>query len=96
MKFLGTFLSDPTEVPANVLAYVARQLRIADLFVQPSIKWTDPRKELLQGEAWTKIKPTICKGLDRSEKVEDQLAILQKQLDECYYRTEKNLAVYQK
>lgn len=72
------------------------QMRLAirrrDLFVQPSIKWTDPREELLQGEAWTKIKPAICKGLDRKENVEDQLALLQKQLNECYQQTEKNLA----
>ncbi len=76
-----------------LLEQIRLAIRRRDLFVQTSIKWTDPRKELLQGEAWTKIKPTICKGLDRSESVEDQLALLQKQLDECYHRTEKNLDV---
>jgi hypothetical protein len=75
-----------------LLEQIRLAIRRRDLFVQPSIKWTDPRKKLLQGEAWTKIKPAICKGLDRSENVEDQLALLQKQLDKCYDRTEKNLA----
>ncbi|MFK7983978.1 MAG: Tn3 family transposase [Saprospiraceae bacterium] len=73
------------------LEQIRLAIRRRDLFVQPSIKWTDPREELLQGEEWTKIKPTVCKGLDRSENAEDQLALLQKQLDECYHRTEKNL-----
>ena len=74
-----------------LLEQIRQAIRRRDLFVQPSIKWTDPRKELLQGEEWTKIKPAICKGLDRSENADVQLALLQKQLDECYHRTARNL-----
>ncbi|MEZ5045234.1 MAG: DUF4158 domain-containing protein [Saprospiraceae bacterium] len=66
-------------------------IRRRDLFIKPSLKWTDPRKELLQGDAWEKIRPAICRGLDLNEKAEDQLALLQKQLDECYHRTAANL-----
>ena len=75
-----------------LLEQIRLAIRRRDLFVHPSIKWTDPREELLQGQAWAKIKPAICKGLDRKEKVEDQLALLEKQLDESYQRVEKNLA----
>lgn len=85
---------DKISKPHYTLCLV-EQIRLAirrrDVFVHPSIKWTDPRKELLHGDAWSKIKPAICKGLNRSENVEEQLALLQKQLDECYFRTANNL-----
>ncbi len=29
-RFLGTFLADPTEVPASIVAHIARQLGIHD------------------------------------------------------------------
>jgi len=56
-------------------------LKRRDLFVPASVRYADPRRGLLSGEAWNAARPTICRALDRSPDGETEVADLAARLD---------------
>src|SRR5205823_10124027 len=53
--------------------------------------WGDPRAKLLQGEAWERVRATVCQSLGRSISPQTELDELTRRLDEAYRRTAANL-----
>ncbi|MGH9770129.1 MAG: Tn3 family transposase, partial [Candidatus Acidiferrales bacterium] len=74
-------------------------LRRRDIFVSPSIRYTDARLGLLSESAWSKARPTIARSLGHSLSATETLSKLAHQLDATYKRGEndscKNLTLYQ-
>jgi hypothetical protein len=62
-------------------------LRRRDVFVAPSLRWGDPRAQLLQGAHWEAARAQVCRTLGRAATPEDELAGLATQLKEAYHRT---------
>ena len=62
-------------------------LKTRDIFVPAGMRFDDPRRGLLSGEAWQAVKPTTCRTLERSPNGETELATLADQLDQAYRRT---------
>jgi TnpA family transposase len=74
-----------------VLEGLRHALRRRDVFVSPSLRWSDPRAKLLQGDAWVSARPTVCRTLDLQATPQQELEALRHQLDEAYCRTADNL-----
>ena len=70
-----------------VLERLYEALRRHDVFVDESTRWGDPRAKLLTGEAWERVRPTICQSLGRSVTPEKELDELASRLDEAYRTT---------
>jgi len=51
-------------------------LRRRDLFVPTSRRWGDPHARLLQGPAWEKVRPRVCRTLGRSPTATEELTRL--------------------
>ncbi|HST90649.1 MAG TPA: Tn3 family transposase, partial [Brevundimonas sp.] len=66
-------------------------LRRRDLFVPAGVRYADPRRGLLGGEAWNAARPTICRSLDRSADGEAEVADLASRLDRAWRQVADNL-----
>lgn len=74
-----------------VLEQLVEGLRRRDLYVSPSIRWSNPQAKLLQGQAWESSRSQVCRTLSLDVNPAVELENLSKQLSEAYERTSKNL-----
>lgn len=75
-----------------VLEQLQDRLRRRDIYVSPSQRWSDPRAKLIQGSAWDKARPQVCKTLNRCNTADEELETLGCALDEAYRRASENLS----
>lgn len=74
-----------------VLARLFVALRRRDIYVPQSSRWGDPRAKLLQGEAWERVRTTVCQSLGCSPTAVSEPETLTTHLDDAYRRTAANL-----
>jgi TnpA family transposase len=74
-----------------VLEQLVDGLRCRDVFVSPSVHWSNPQAKLLQGKDWELVRAQVCRTLNLAPTPEKELARLGQQLNEAYERTAQNL-----
>lgn len=67
-----------------VLSRLFVALRRRDIYVPQSSRWGDPRAKLLQGEAWERVRATVCQSLGCSPTAASELETLTTRLDDAY------------
>ena len=67
-----------------VLDQLREALRRRDVFVTPSWRYADPRRNLLAGAEWEAARPIMCRTLGYSPRPEPILAALSDELDQTY------------
>jgi TnpA family transposase len=82
---------DPCAYTFCVLDQLRATLWRRDLFVTPSVCYTDPRRGLLEGSAWDTARPLICRALGHHGTAEEALSMLRQQLDQTYRTVAANL-----
>lgn len=75
-----------------VLEQLTLSLKRRDLFVSPSVRWSNPRAKLLSGASWESVRSSICRNLNLQPTPASEIAQLQAQLDKAYQRTARNWA----
>lgn len=70
-----------------VLQALHQRLRKRDIYVMPSQRWHDPRQYLLSDADWQRLRPHLCRTLDRQPDPIAELNQLTRQLDEAYQQT---------
>lgn len=66
-------------------------LKRRDVFVPAGVRYADPRRGLLSGEAWNAARLTVCRSLDRSPDATAELGDLTARLDRAYRQVAANL-----
>ncbi|WP_445302281.1 Tn3 family transposase [Microcoleus sp. F4-D5] len=66
-------------------------LRRRELFITPSIRWSNPHAKLLQGSDWESARPQVCRALNLQPTPEAELEKLKQQLNFAFLRTANNL-----
>jgi hypothetical protein len=74
-----------------VLQRLRSALRRRDIFVEKSLRYGDPRANLLQGAAWEAARAGVCRTLDLALNFDTELVGLTAQLDGAYHQTAVNL-----
>jgi TnpA family transposase len=74
-----------------LLEQLREALHRRDVFVNDSTRWSDPRRLLLEGDAWEAARPTVCRALGRDPTPERALRELSTELDQAYRWAAENL-----
>jgi TnpA family transposase len=74
-----------------VLEQLVSGLRRRDLYVTPSVQWSNPQAKLLQGGEWTAVRAQVCRTLNLAPSFDQELTQLEQQLDAAYQQTAANL-----
>lgn len=69
-----------------VLEALYRALRRRDVYAVGSLRWGDPRAQLLDGDRWQAAKASVLAGLGIAEEPDEHLVGLADRLDDAYQR----------
>ena len=72
---------DMTAYRVCLLLRMRTALRRRDLHTEPSLRYADPRKGLLEGAAWEAARPAVCRSLGVSASATEELGRLGARLD---------------
>ena len=75
-----------------LLEQLMNGLRCRDLYVSPSVQWSNPQEKLLQGREWIAVRAQICRSLNLDPEPDQELVQLKQQLNDSYSRTAQNLS----
>ena len=74
-----------------VLEQLMNGLRCRDLYVSPSVQWSNPQEKLIQGREWVAVRSQVCRTLNLAPQPDEKLTQLKQQLNDAYHRTAQNL-----
>lgn len=74
-----------------VLEQLMNGLRCRDLYVSPSVQWSNPQEKLLQGHEWVAVRAQVCRTLNLAQTPDEKMTQLKQQLNDAYHRTAQNL-----
>ncbi|MEL6940368.1 MAG: Tn3 family transposase [Cyanobacteria bacterium J06598_1] len=74
-----------------VLEQLMNGLRCRDLYVSPSVQWSNPEEKLFQGREWVAVRSQVCRTLNLAPQPDEKLTQLKQQLNDAYHRTAQNL-----
>ena len=75
----------------GVLEQLRLALRRRDVFAPGSERWSDPRRQLLEGAAWLRARSSVRQSLKLPSDAAQQLAHVAAQLDEAYRYVEQTV-----
>lgn len=74
-----------------MLEQLVNGLRRRDLYVTPSVQWSNPQAKLLQGSEWASVRAQVCRTLNLAPQFGQELVQLSAQLETAYQQTAFNL-----
>jgi hypothetical protein len=67
-----------------ILEQSRRALPRRDIFASPSVRWADPRAQLLDGDRWDGVREEVLTGLGLAEPAERHLGGIVRELDAAW------------